>query len=203
MNLQKVMENLRKNNIKVDYVKNEEELKELLNLIIKDKSLVALGGSMTLFETGVIEYLRNRDIEFLDRYRENLTKDDINEMYRRAFYSDYYFTSSNAITENGELYNVDGNGNRVSAMIWGPKKVVVIAGINKIVKDEKAAVERNRKIAAPKNAKRLKLDTPCAKLGYCVDCNHKDRICASYVMLRKQRVKDRIHVILVEGEWGY
>ena len=124
-------------------------------------------------------------------------------MYKKTFMADAYFTSTNAITENGELYNVDGNGNRVAAMLYGPDKVIVICGVNKIVKDLNEAIERNKRVAAPINAKRLNKDTPCAKVGYCMDCKSKDRICNEYTVIKRQRNKDRIHVIFMNENLGY
>lgn len=158
---------------------------------------------MTLFETGVIDLLRSEKYNFSDRYAQGLSKDDIKDIYRKSFSADAYFTSSNAITENGELYNVDGTGNRVAAMIYGPDKVIVVVGINKIVKDVDEAIERNKRMAAPANATRLNRKTPCANLGYCTDCNSPDRICNDYVLIRRQGIKGRINVIIVNKEFGY
>ena len=201
--VQKVISNLEKNNMKGYFVKDTEELKETLQNILNEGDTVGIGGSMTIFETGVLEFLRNGNYNLLDRYKEGNTPDDIKELYRKAFFADAYVASTNALTEKGELFNVDGNGNRVAAMAWGPDKVIVICGINKIVKDENAALERNKTIAAPANATRLSLDTPCKELGYCVECNHPQRICCTYVTIKKQRVKDRINVIIIDGEYGY
>lgn len=201
--VQRTMENLEKNNMEAYYVENEKEVLEKIKELITEGETVSVGGSMTLFETGVLDLLRNDKYNFLDRYKPGLTKEDIKDIYRKSFCADAYFTSSNAITEDGELYNVDGNGNRVAAMIYGPDKVIVIAGINKIVKDVDEAIERNKRIAAPANTKRLARKTPCAKLGYCVDCSSPDRICNDYVLIRKQGQKGRIKVIIVGTELGY
>ena len=124
-------------------------------------------------------------------------------MFRKSFYADVYLTSTNALTLDGKLLNVDGNGNRVAAMIYGPKKVVVLTGINKLVKDEAAAIERIQMIAAPANCVRLNKDTPCTKVGNCVDCLNPKRICASHVKIDRSQTKDRIHVILMMKEAGY
>jgi L-lactate utilization protein LutB len=201
--VQKIINNLEKNNMKGYFVKDTEELKETLQNLLNEGDTVGIGGSMTIFETGVLEFLRNGNYNLLDRYKEGNTPDDIKELYRKAFFANAYVTSTNSLTEKGELFNVDGNGNRVAAMAWGPDKVIVICGTNKIVKDEHAALERNKTIAAPANATRLSLDTPCKELGYCVECSHPQRICCTYVTIKKQRVKDRINVIIVDGEFGY
>lgn len=199
----RTIENLEKNNMKGYFVQNEEEAVKKVEELIKEGDTVSVGGSMTLFETGVIDHLRNGKYNFLDRYKEGLTPENIKDIYRRSFAADAYFTSSNAITEEGELYNVDGRGNRVAAMIYGPDKVIVVVGVNKIVRDLDEAIMRNREWAAPANAKRLNRKTPCAEVGYCMDCNSKDRICSEYVAIRRQMEQGRIHVIIVNKDLGY
>lgn len=201
--IKRTMENLEKNNIESYFVNDEKALIEKLGEFVKEEDTVSVGGSMTLFETGVIEFLRSGKFNFLDRYKEGLSADDIKDIFRKSFFADAYFVSSNALTEKGELYNVDGNGNRVAAMLYGPDKVIVIVGVNKIVKNVEEAVARNRECAAPANAKRLNRETPCAKVGYCVDCNSNSRICNDYVVIRRQGQKGRIKVIIVGKELGY
>lgn len=199
----RTIENLEKNNMKGYFVENEEEAIKKIKDIIGEGDTLSVGGSMTLFETGIIDFLRKGKYNFLDRYEEGLSPEDIKEIYRKSFSADAYFTSSNAITEEGELYNVDGRGNRVAAMIYGPDKVIVVVGVNKIVRDLDEAIMRNRELAAPANVKRLNKNTPCSKVGYCMDCNSKDRICNEYVVIRKQADGDRIHVIIIDNDFGY
>ena len=151
----------------------------------------------------MIDYLRSGKYKFLDRYVEGLSKDDLKKLYRDTFSADVYFTSTNAITEKGELYNVDGNGNRIAAMLYGPDKVIVIAGVNKIVRDIEEAVMRNERISAPANCKRLNRNTPCVKVGHCVNCSSEERICSEYTVIKRQGNKDRIHVIFLNEELGY
>ncbi|SKC85757.1 lactate utilization protein [Maledivibacter halophilus] len=201
--VQRTIENLEKNNMNGYFVQNEGEAIKKIEELIKEGDTVSVGGSRTIFETGVIDYLRNGKYNFLDRYKEGLTPEDIKDIYRKSFFADAYFASSNAITEEGELYNVDGTGNRVAAMIYGPNKVIVVAGVNKIVRDLDEAIMRNRELAAPANAKRLNKKTPCSQVGYCMDCNSKDRICSDYVAIRRQGNKDRIHVIIINKDFGY
>lgn len=201
--IMRIIENLEKNNMEAYYVEDENYLIKKICELINEGDTVSVGGSMTLFETGVIDMLRNGKYNFLDRYNPELTADDIKEIYRKSFYADVYFTSSNAITEDGELYNVDGTGNRTAAMIYGPDKVIVVVGINKIVKNVNEAIERNKSWAAPANAKRLNRRTPCADLGYCLNCNSSERICNDYVLIRRQGQKGRIKVIIVGKELGY
>jgi hypothetical protein len=185
------------------YVHNEKQLLKKISEITKEGETVAVGGSMTLFETGVIDYLGNGKFNFLDRYKEGITGEELKEVYRKSFFADSYFVSSNAITENGELYNVDGAGNRVAAMIYGPDKVIVVASTDKIVKDLDAAIKRNQEYSAPANAKRLNRKTPCAKTGYCMDCSSEERICNEYTLIKRQPIKGRIKVIFIDEKLGY
>lgn len=201
--IKRTIANLQKNNMEGHYVNDEKELLNKLSELLKEGDTVSVGGSMTLFETGIIDYLRRGKYNFLDRYKEGLTPSDTKEIYRKSFSADAYLVSSNAVTEDGELYNVDGTGNRTAAMIYGPDKVIVIIGINKIVRDIDEAIERNRQISAPANARRLNKKTPCAETGYCMDCESSERICNDYVVIRRQSVKGRIKVIIVGKELGY
>lgn len=201
--LKRTIEALKKNNMNGYTVNSREELIDKIKELVHEGAVVACGGSMSLAEAGVMEHLRSGRYEFLDREKEGLTKEEINNIYRAAFSADAYFSSTNAITENGELYNVDGNGNRVAAMLYGPDKVILVVGINKIVKNVEEAINRNKFIAAPANTKRLNKKTPCAKVGYCMDCNSEERICNEYTLIKRQRVSDRIHVIFLNEELGY
>jgi len=201
--VERTMESLQKNNMGAYYVKGQDELHSLLAELMNSGETVSFGGAMTLFETDTLDWLRNQDYNLLDRHVEGLTPADIKQLYRNAFSADTYLTSTNAITEDGQLYNVDGRGNRVAAMVYGPDQVIVITGTNKIVKNHDEAIERNRRIAAPANSKRLNRKTPCATLGYCTDCNTPDRICHAFVTIQGQFEKDRIKVIFVDGEYGY
>lgn len=201
--IKRTMENLEKNNIESYFVEDNSALIEKISEFVKEGDTVSVGGSMTLFETGVIEFLRNGKFNFLDRYEQALNGNDIKDIFRKTFSADAYFVSSNAVTEKGELYNVDGNGNRVAAMIYGPDNVIVIVGVNKIVRDVQEAIERNKEYVAPANAKRLNRNTPCTKVGYCMDCSSSERICNDYVLIRRQGQKGRIKVIIVGKELGY
>ena len=194
---------INKNNMNGYYAKDREELIRIIEDIVSENSLVSCGGSMTLFETGVMKHLRSGRYKFLDRYKEDITREEVVNMFKESFFADAYFTSSNAVTENGELYNVDGNGNRVAAMLYGPEKVIVICGVNKIVKNVEEAIKRNRECAAPINAKRLNKETPCSKVGYCMDCKSKDRICNEYTLIKRQNRKERMHIIFLNENLGY
>lgn len=194
---------LEKNNMNGYMVASNVDLISKIEELISPKSKVSCGGSMTLFETGVIDHLKSGRYEFLDRYKEGLTQDEIKEIFRQSFLSDAYVTSTNAITENGEIYNVDGNGNRVAAMLYGPDKVIIVAGINKIVPNVEEAIIRTKEYASPINAKRLNKETPCTKIGRCVECNSDNRICNEYTLIKRQIDKNRIHVIFLNDDLGY
>ena len=157
---------------------------------------------MTLKETGILTMLKQRDIVFQSHNEPGLSRAQSDEEARKAFSADVFLASANAITWNGEIINVDGHGNRVSAMIFGPKKVILVVGVNKLVEDEAAAIRRIRTIAAPANSVRLHKETPCAHIGACQDCHSADRICSSYVKLNYDK-ENRIHVILSLELFGY
>jgi len=197
------MENLHKNNIEAYYIKKKDQVVGRVKELMKDGDTVACGGSQTLFETGVIEHLRSGRYKFFDRHAPGLSWDEIQEIHRHAFSCDTYLTGTNAITEDGELYNVDGIGNRIAAMLFGPKNVIVVVGYNKIVKNVKAAVERVKNISGPANCTRLQCKSPCVHTGFCQDCTGNERICNKYVVIKRQVKEGRIKVILVGEELGY
>lgn len=201
--IQRTMTALEANKMKPFYAENSAAACDIVRELVKNDRLITSGGSVTLKDCGVIEMLQKEFGEaYLDR-SAGKNADEVGEIMRKAFVSDTFLASSNAITENGELYNVDGNGNRVSAMIFGPKQVIVVAGANKIVRDLREAAERVESTAAPLNTVRLEKNTPCAKTGRCGHCHSDDRICCSYVTLAQQRVPDRIKVIIVDEKLGY
>ena len=194
---------LENNNMNGYLVNSRSEVLDKIKELVGEGSIVGCGGSMSLFEAGVIDHLRTDRYKFLDRYREGLNREELVEIYKKSFLADAYITSSNAITEDGELYNVDGNGNRVAAMLYGPDKVIVICGVNKIVLDVEEAIQRTKLTAGPANAKRLNRNTPCTKTGYCMDCNSPERICNEYTLIKRQGQADRIYVIFVNEKLGY
>ena len=200
--IKRTIEALEKNNMSSYLVNDKEELIKVIETLINKGDKVGFGGSVTLEETGVLEYLRTADYNLLDRGKPGLTQEEIDNVLRECFFADAYFTSSNAITENGELYNVDGKGNRVAAMIYGPKKVIVIAGINKIVSDLDEAIKRVKNLSAPVNAMRLNKATPCVKTAKCMECNSPDRICREFTVIKKP-VPNRIYVIFINNNLGY
>lgn len=201
--IEKTMKNLADNNMQAFYVENAKTAAAKTAELLHEGDTVSVGGSVTLFETGIIDLLRKGPYHFLDRYAEGLSGKEKREIFLSTFRADAYLCSANAITENGELYNVDGNSNRVAALMYGPESVIVVAGCNKIVRDIDEAVQRVRNLAAPANAVRLKLKTPCGLTGFCTDCDSNERMCCNFVVSAKQRTKGRIKVILVGEELGY
>lgn len=212
MDIKKTMANLEKNNMKPYFVETKEEVVPLIKTLIADGESVSHGGSETLKETGAIELLKSGNYDYIDR--SGLEGEELRQSYIRAFGCDTYLTSVNAVTENGELYNVDGNSNRVACIVYGPRQVIAVVGINKIVADINEAVTRVKTTAAPPNTKRLDCKTPCAATGQCISlnkenplicdgCESPQRICCNYVISAKQRHKDRIKVIIVNESLGY
>lgn len=210
--LKRTAANLELNNMKTFIAETKEEALGIVKELLKEGDTVACGGSMTVAEIGAQELLKSGAYNYLDRAGK--TPEEIEKVYRDAFSADVYLTSSNAVTENGELYNVDGNSNRVAAICFGPKSVIVIAGRNKIVKNLDAAVVRVKRFAAPMNTARLGCETYCQSKGECMalasggscmtdGCKSESRICCSYVVTAQQRIKDRIKVILVNEELGF
>ncbi len=210
--LERTAEALKTNNMLPFIAENKEEALSMVKKLLTEGGTVACGGSATLDEIGAMELLRSGAYKFYDRAGKS--PEEIQEVYRAAFSADFYLTSSNAITENGELYNVDGNSNRVAAICFGPASVIVVAGRNKIVRDLDEAIIRVKRLAAPANTARLECETYCRSKGECMalasgssgmtdGCRSKSRICCSYVVTAQQRIKDRIKVILVNEDIGF
>jgi len=202
INAQQVIENFKKRNIEGYYCSTAEEAVEKAVELIKENSTVSWGGSTTLQEIGLLEKLKEFNLELLDRSTAN-NPEEKSEIYYKALNCDYYFMSSNAITQDGKLINIDGNGNRIAALIYGPKNVIIIAGMNKVTKDEESAMKRVRNYASPTNAIRLEQETPCTKTGKCHQCLVDDCICCQILVTRKSNKDNRIKVILVGEELGF
>ena len=200
--VREIIENLNKNKMAGFYVDQQGSLISLLDELIKDGETVGCGDSMTLEQLGVFDHLRIRNIHFLDKFQPSLTGKDKRELYLQNFRADTFVTGVNAITKKGELFNIDGNGSRVAPMLYGPGQVIVVAGVNKITDNLDEAIKRTRQIAAPLDAKRLGKSTPCAALGRCIDCSHKERFCNDFVLITGQFIKDRIKVIIVDQSLG-
>lgn len=201
--LQKTLDNLRKNGFDARLVHNKEEARTLIAEYIVPYGSVGFGGSMTVKALGIQDLAREHRAKVYDHGMPNLSAEEKLEMMRKSLTCDLYMTGANAISEEGKIFNIDGTGNRVAAMTFGPKKVVIVAGMNKIAADDEKAMERIKTIACPQNAARLNMATPCIELGRCVDCRAPGRICmVTSIMERKPRLTD-ITVIIIEEELGY
>lgn len=199
----KTVEALRKNNFQATYCPTRQEaLEQILALIPVDAS-VGIGGSWTIQELGLPETLETRGNVVLNHNKPNLTPEEAMAIRRKQLTSDVFLTSSNAVTLDGKLVNVDGAGNRVAAMIFGPKQVIVIASINKLAPDTAAAEQRIKLSAAPINNKRLNRPNPCVKAGVCLDCQGPTRICNITTILHKQPLATPTHVFIIGEELGF
>ncbi len=210
--LERVAEALRRNRMDVTCVSSAAEVVPTLRKMLKTGNTVAVGGSRTLEECNVLPLLRGGEYTFYDRYVPGLTPEQVREVFLASLSADVYLCSANAVTEQGEVYCVDGNANRIAALCYGPRTVVLVVGRNKIVKDIAAAQYRVKSVAAPKNTARLGCNTPCANSGICCaanspvaadGCASPDRICCSYLTLGHQRTAGRIKVILVDEDLGF
>jgi len=194
---------LKANGFEVIYADNANEALDKVMSFIPKRAKVGIGGSVTVRDIGLVEAIEKQsNTIFMDWGKPLELKEKI-KVRKEALTSDVYLTSSNAITLQGQLVNIDGTGNRVSAMIFGPKKVIIVAGANKLVDTLDEALARIRNIAGPLNGKRLNLKTPCALTGKCTDCNSPDRMCKVKVILEKKPSLSDITIVLVGENLGY
>ncbi len=200
-----IIKNLKKRNMDGIYFEKTEQAVASILKEIPDGSLVGLGGSESIIESGLVGSLRKKNIRLLDRYKKGVRKEEVWEMRREGMLADVYIASSNAVTLDGKLVNMDGIGNRVAAMIFGPGKVILLVGMNKVVKSVEEAVARIKNYVAPRNAIRVNIDTPCSKKGFCKEphCVPPHRICSHFVILESSMLPDRIKLFLVGEELGY
>lgn len=200
---QKMVKLMERRHFEAFYCATAEEAKRKVNELIVDGSSVTWGGTMTVRDLGIPEMLKQRGtLQVWDR--DLVTKpEEKEEMYQRAFRADYYLSSANAVTEDGVIVNIDGNGNRVAAITWGPKHVIFVIGMNKVAQDAEAALKRARSTASPINAARFDIQTPCQLDGQCHNCNSPQSICNFIHFLRNSSKPDRIKVVLVGESLGY
>jgi len=196
---QKVIKGLESRNMKGYYAASKDEALKIALELIPEESSVSMGGAMSAHEIGLVDALKNGKYNFIDRD----AAEDKRAAMLAGYDADYFLTSANAMTEDGVMVNIDGNANRVSAIAQGPKHVLVIVGMNKICDDVDGAMKRARNVAAPINAQRFGLSTPCAKTGSCMNCKSPDTICCQFLITRYSRHTDRIHVILVNDALGF
>ena len=196
---QKVIEGLASRNMTGYYAADKEAALKLALSLIPEGSTVTMGGGMSVHEIGLPEALKKGNYNFIDR---DEMKDKRAAMLA-AYDADFFLMSTNAMTQDGILVNIDGNSNRVSALAQGPRKVIIITGMNKVCDDVDGAMKRARNVAAPINAQRFGLDTPCSKTGACMNCKSPDTICCQFLITRFSRHAGRIHVILVNEDLGF
>ena len=190
-------------NITLEVIPNAEMAKERVMALIADGQSVSTGGSTTLHQWGIIEALRQRNITFFDRFVPGLAGADLLAVFRQALTADVYVSGINAITHDGDLMVIDKVGNRAAALMFGPKKVIVVAGKNKLVPDTVAGRERIKTVACPQNARRLGLSTPCAVTGVCAECHTPQRMCYDEIIIRGQADPTRMTVLLVDEDGGF
>ncbi len=207
LKLESVKENLENNNFDVFIAQDAQDAKNIaLNDIIPglDVKSISWGGSMSFVATGLFHELKDHpDIEVLNTFDRSLSKEEMMDLRRRSLMTDLFITGTNAVTEAGHLVNLDMVGNRVAAIIWGPKNVLLVIGRNKITGDLEDAMIRIKNYAAPVNTMNLDKKTPCVKTGICHDCSSPDRICNYWTITEKSFVKSRIKIILVNEDLGF
>ena len=196
---QYVIKGLKSRNMSGYYAADIKEALGIALSLIPEHSSVTMGGSMSAIEIGLVDALKNDSYNFIDRNQY----EDKRAAMMAAYDADVFLTSANAMTRDGIMVNIDGNSNRVSAIAQGPKKVIVIAGMNKVCDDLDSAMKRARNVAAPMNAQRFNLSTPCSVNGTCFDCKSPDTICCQFLITRFSRHEGRIHVILVNENLGF
>jgi L-lactate utilization protein LutB len=204
--IDRTLNSLGKNGFDVHFVENSKEATSMILNMVPKGSLVGLGGSVTLREMKIPELLGDRGARVADHWearKKGVSGDEVMSIRRQHLNSDVFITSTNALSEKGELVNIDGSGQRVAAMIFGPRKIIVVAGVNKIVRDLEEAIWRARNVASPMNAKRLDKNTPCTEYMYCQDCESPDRICNVTTIVHRKPHNTDITVILVDEELGY
>ncbi len=199
---QEIIDIFKKHNINVVIAKSKEDAVEKIMSMIPQGSKVGHSESITLEQIGIFDRIKNNNYVFYDGKSVEKGTTEYEVLFKNAMLSDIYLCGTNAITLDGKLVNKDCYGNRVSAMLFGPKKVIVVVGKNKIVDNVDSALKRIENIAAPKNAQRLNKLTPCTSVGRCMDCDAPDRICHSTVIIERQ-MPDRMTLVIINEELGF
>jgi len=200
--VQEVLQSLVKNRFEALYVSSREEARKKILAMIPTGASVGYGGSLTLDELGIKDVLKKGNYQFIDRGRSETSAEELFKLRRESLLSDVFLCSTNALTKDGKLVNIDGIGNRLAALTFGPKKVIVVAGLNKVVDDVEEGLKRIRNSVAPLHARRRGWKVPCANTGYCMDCRSADRICGTIAITEFQREKGRLTVMLVGESLG-
>ncbi|MDH4268614.1 MAG: lactate utilization protein [Deltaproteobacteria bacterium] len=197
LQVERTIKALKKNNFDARFFpKASEALAEVWKMI-PEGSTVGCGGSLTLSQIGFMEEAQKRSVKFLNPLAKGLSPEEAEKIRRQIFSADFFLASSNAVTEDGKLYNIDATGNRVGAMIYGPKKVILLCGVNKIVKDLAEAQKKVQEYTSPLNVKRLGSKNPCIQTGECSDCASPERICNAYVILAKKPRRTDFSIFII------
>lgn len=199
---QKVIKGLESRNMSGYYAANKEEALKLALELIPEGSSVTMGGAMSAREIGLVDAVKSGKYNFIERENAS-TPEEKRKATMEGYDADYFLSSANAMTEDGIIVNIDGNSNRVSMIAHGPKHVLFIVGMNKICDDVDGAMKRARNVAAPINAQRFDINTPCKKTGSCMNCKSPDTICCQFLITRYSKHEGRIHVILVNDQLGF
>lgn len=197
-----IIKNLAKRQMEGYYCPDSASAVQKALSLMPEGSSIAWGGSMSLIDSGLMAAVKSGPYQIIDRDRAK-TPEEMKKLYAEVVCSDYFLMSTNAITMDGELINIDGRGNRVAFLCYGPSNVLILAGMNKVVSDVPSGFKRVRDIATPPNTTRLNKNTPCAVTGRCENCFSPDCICSQFVMTRRSGIPGRIKVILVGKELGY
>jgi Uncharacterised ACR, YkgG family COG1556. len=197
-----IIKNLEKRGMEGYFFEDSVSCTDAILASIPENSTISWGGSESIKESGLMERIRNGSYKLIDRMSAS-TPEEGRALYAQAVLSDYYLMSSNAVTLSGELVNIDGNGNRVACLIHGPKNIIMVVGMNKVVTDIETGIKRVRNFASPPNAKRLNRQTPCNAAGHCGDCLSPDCMCNQIVITRRSGIKGRIKLYFVAEELGY
>jgi L-lactate utilization protein LutB len=203
LKLKQVVEKLKTHGFEALSVKTKEDAAQEIWKYIHPKQRIGVGGSVTIRELGILEQLEAKGYTLYDHWKPGLSREKALEIRKSQMTSDLFLSSVNAVTLDGELVNIDFAGNRTNATTYGPGRVILVAGYNKIVEDVQEAIKRIKNVAAPINAKRLNIDVPCAKVGKCVDCNSPNRICRVVVIHERKPALTDMLVILIGEELGF
>jgi L-lactate utilization protein LutB len=199
--MKELMDALRRNNMTGHIAADENEALKIIKGLIKKDDVIGFGGSLSVRQIGIVEALRKDGNKVLDWYDEKDHKTK-NRILHETFNSDVFISGTNALTMDGKLYNIDGRGNRVAAMAYGPEKVIIVCGRNKIVSNIREAKERLETVAGPLNAKKLDKKTGCRESGYCIDCHLPERLCCTTAITEYQCDPGRMHIVIIDKELG-
>lgn len=201
--IEKTIEALNKKGFKAVFAKDAKDALDYVLSTVGKGDTIGVGGSVTMQETGIVDALIERGNTVYWHWLAKKNGQNEGEIRKIAMAADVYLSSTNAVTMSGDLINIDGTGNRVASMFYGPDKVIIIAGKNKIASNANTAMARIKSVACPKNARRIGFDTPCSKTGKCGECSGANRMCNVTVRIQYPTIGKEMHVVLIDGDFGY